>query len=380
MSLVVVLILRCAGLYSAPKTSVNSICIILYISTLVVVIIVAISTELQSLLDIHGLQQHVSSPTRRTPDPNSLLDLVISSSNNISSTPVSSVTVIPSHYISDHDLVTFSLSSKSQIKRTTTTYSFRKLANMDVQAFRDDLTDFELFTSPVDTADELAEQIDQVTSAILDKHCSLQTRTKLTPTKPDNRWLTPEALAAKRLRCRLERRWKKHQRESDRQAYRKACRSANRAITESRTKFYCERVQAAGKDCRSRWSAIKDILHLASPPDSSSVDYNQHICDSFATFFQNKIVNLKTSLTMKLAHSPPNSLFADKPHMSEPLSAITPPSADEVLKLIRSMPAKSSPMDSIPTSVIKLCPDIFATLITRLATISFRDGAFHSIY
>ena len=37
-------------------------------------------------------------------------------------------------------------------------------------------------------------------------------------------------------------------------------------------------------------------------------------------------------------------------------------------------------MDSIPTSVIKLCPDIFTTLITRLATISFRDGAFPSIY
>jgi len=44
------------------------------------------------------------------------------------------------------------------------------------------------------------------------------------------------------------------------------------------------------------------------------------------------------------------------------------------------MPAKSSPMDKIPTSIIKSCVDVFAPVITRLATLSFREGSFPSIY
>ena len=58
------------------------------------------------------------------------------------------------------------------------------------------------------------------------------------------------------------------------------------------------------------------------------------------------------------------------------LCNLQPPSVDEVSKLINSMPAKSSVIDSIPTSVVKLNADIFAKLIARLATLSFNEGSF----
>jgi hypothetical protein len=40
---------------------------------------------------------------------------------------------------------------------------------------------------------------------------------------------------------------------------------------------------------------------------------------------------------------------------------VQPPMVDEVLRAIRSMPAKSSPLDSIPTSVIKTFAEIFCS-------------------
>ena len=40
------------------------------------------------------------------------------------------------------------------------------------------------------------------------------------------------------------------------------------------------------------------------------------------------------------------------------------------------MPAKSSPMDTVPTSVIKTCAETFSTLIARLAVLSFKEGKF----
>src|SRR5664279_5096122 len=44
------------------------------------------------------------------------------------------------------------------------------------------------------------------------------------------------------------------------------------------------------------------------------------------------------------------------------------------------MPAKSSPLDRIPTSIIKSCVNVFAPLIARLAALSFKDGSFPSSY
>ena len=58
------------------------------------------------------------------------------------------------------------------------------------------------------------------------------------------------------------------------------------------------------------------------------------------------------------------------------LTVVQPQTVDEVLWAIRSMPAKSSPLDSIPTSVIKTCAETFAMLATRLITLSFAEDKF----
>jgi len=62
------------------------------------------------------------------------------------------------------------------------------------------------------------------------------------------------------------------------------------------------------------------------------------------------------------------------------LNHLPPPTVEEVTKLIDSMPAKSSPLDVIPTSLLKSCCDVFAPLITRLAELSFSEGTFPARY
>ena len=49
---------------------------------------------------------------------------------------------------------------------------------------------------------------------------------------------------------------------------------------------------------------------------------------------------------------------------------------DEVAKLIRSIPAKSSPLDFVPTSLLKACRYTFANVITRLANLSVEHATF----
>ena len=55
------------------------------------------------------------------------------------------------------------------------------------------------------------------------------------------------------------------------------------------------------------------------------------------------------------------------------LSTVTPA---EVYKLISGMIAKSSSVDSIPTSVIIACPTVFSKLVAHLANCSFTEGCF----
>ena len=162
-----------------------------------------IDAELLSLFDVHGLRQHVSTPTHQTPTTSNILDLVIAPTV---SDRIASVAVRPS-YFSDHELVTWSLTTSERPTRCSLSYSFRNLKVIDMTRFQYDVARSSLYTDPANTADKYAEQIDSVVSGILDSHCPLQKRTKLSPSLShrDNRWLSQEAILAKRERRRLAR-------------------------------------------------------------------------------------------------------------------------------------------------------------------------------
>ena len=62
------------------------------------------------------------------------------------------------------------------------------------------------------------------------------------------------------------------------------------------------------------------------------------------------------------------------------LTGFTAVTAADVERVILSIPAKSSPLDIVPTSLLKSCSDVFAVVIARLANLSFRDGRFPTCF
>ena len=84
-----------------------------------------------------------------------------------------------------------------------------------------------LFASP----DEFTNLMFKVSTDEFDKVASLK-RCARRPSKPFTKWLSDEAIAAKRECCRFERKWNSTRGESDRYYYRHTCRSANRLINE----------------------------------------------------------------------------------------------------------------------------------------------------
>jgi len=86
-----------------------------------------------------------------------------------------------------------------------------------------------------------------VLTALLDKHAPVRT-SRRRPPKKISRWLSDEVIGAKRLRRRLERRWRFSGSEADRINYRRACRDANRLINVSRKDHFRSRIEATGGD------------------------------------------------------------------------------------------------------------------------------------
>ena len=77
---------------------------------------------------------------------------------------------------------------------------------MDLTSFEASLRRSELFTSPADGTDEFADQLVRVVTDELDKVAPVRSGSRPSP-KTITKWLSAEAVSAKRERRRMERRW-----------------------------------------------------------------------------------------------------------------------------------------------------------------------------
>ena len=115
--------------------------------------------------------------------------------------------------------------------------SFRCVKDINTEEFQEAIVQSTLFCAPETTADGFAQQLVDVVTEALDKFAPLQTFRRR-PSKLISKWLSPEAVKAKRVRRKCERRWNATGSDLDRKSYRKACRSANALITASRREFF----------------------------------------------------------------------------------------------------------------------------------------------
>jgi len=126
-------------------------------------------------------------------------------------------------FISDHCLLSAVLAVR--LPKSAVKYSWRNIRNINVSSFDDDLRKSVIFVQPATNVDGYVDQLDSVLSKLLDKYAPVRSLhivvmcTHLT--KKINRWLSDEAVTAKRLRRRLEL-WRSTGSDSDRVKYRQA--------------------------------------------------------------------------------------------------------------------------------------------------------------
>ena len=280
----------------------------------------------------------------------------------------------PTRYpISDYHLTCTNLLNTKRYKSPQRTYHYRNIRSIELELFEQTILSSSLFSSLDSTVDGFANQMETELASILDKVTPLKTGHR-TDRQAKN-WLSPEAVDAKKQRRRLERRWKASNAEPDRLVYRAVCSSANKLIT---TSFAASNlINEASNNPKRIWTIIKSILHSSPPKEKLSPPISQSLANSLASFFHQKFASLKDSIALKRQGSP-TPFDLDLPHSGELFSDFTLVTPAKVSELLRPMSNKSSPLDYIPTSLLKSCADTFPILISHLANQSFTQATFPS--
>ena len=248
-----------------------------------------VSDRLEDVLISADLEQHVHEPTRE----HNLLDILATSDPDI----VSSIRIVDSRSVSDHQLVIASLdinSAKPEVIRQT----FQNLNNFNASEFESALQRSFLFTNPASTVEEFSSQLREVVTVELNKVCPLKTKT-FRPSNSTSRWISVEANEAKRNRRRLERIWLCTKNEADRLNYRASCRRANILINNSRKKHSSYTLDSCTNP-KQRWKTVNNLLHPNSTRNTSA-NTASITSTSFLNFFTSKIDNLKKSIISRIA-------------------------------------------------------------------------------
>ena len=149
-------------------------------------------------------------------------------------------------------------------------------------------------------------------------------------------------------------------------AYRESCRTANTLIMDSRKNFYAELISNAFDNTRSLWRTVNGILH-----PNVVVNIVGLSSEVLADYFISKV-----SKTIQTIRDKVNILHivrcSDPRYEGKQMDTLTLVPDNEVRKLISSLPNKTSPLDLMPTNVLKLGADILSPFIVPEA--SFGGG------
>ena len=116
--------------------------------------------------------------------------------------------------LTDHFVVTATLSS-AKLHPACISHEVRNIKAMDMKAFRTKLLASSVYTAPMTSTNDYAEQLRQCVVGVLDQLAPSKKMTKRCG-KPSNRWISSEAIAARCSRRQLERRYRRTKMEADR--------------------------------------------------------------------------------------------------------------------------------------------------------------------
>ena len=320
------------------------------------------SLNFLSVLENFDLKQHINFPTHNR---GHTLDLFITRQNSTYSFKNEFEYVC----FSDHLLVRTEIEIPSQPKIVSSFKTIRKLSNINLDNFKDDILSSALFSNSFPDIDSYVHQFQSSLVQILDKHAPLVSikinRKKSQP------FITKEIKAAKSKRSRLETIWRRTKSEYHKNAFKTQAKIVSKLITKSKQEYYRKIISQLHCKPKDLWSALNTLQNKNFMPKLPQYNTLKELTQTFSEFFKNKIENLCNKLPM-----PNEDAYCVPPVKPLVLSEFSCATPEEIFNIISTSSNSSCLLDAIPTKLLKSCADILVEPITNLINRALIEGSF----
>ncbi|KAL9975453.1 hypothetical protein ACROYT_G012614 [Oculina patagonica] len=318
------------------------------------------------ILQSYNLSQHVTEVTHIS---GHTLDLVITKSNDAFLGGVSTFDPV----ISDHSAVNINLLlQKPQFKKKTITY--RKLHSIDFNTFCNDITDSPQIMEPSSDLDGLVDQYDNVLRSLLDRHAPTKQRT--VTVRPSAPWYSTEIAQNKRIRRKLERKWRSTRLPSDRELYVHQCSVVNNLIDSAKSAYYTTIISEISGDQRTLFKTVNKLLQKQKEQQyPSSFSDSTSLANAFNNFFISKVDKIHNTLMERTVENDLNSpRTTDRPSCNTEIHNFQQVTLDQVKVFATKTSSKSCELDPVPASVLKACLPVILPTLTSIINMSLMTG------
>jgi Reverse transcriptase (RNA-dependent DNA polymerase)/Endonuclease-reverse transcriptase len=315
-----------------------------------------------SILDNSNLTQHVHFPTHRD---GHTLDLIITTRDSPLLPKITHSPISPS----DHFPVFTSLELSHTPPIPLQTHFFRSIKSINSNNFLRDILNSPLIVNPPSTLHDLVDCYNTTLSSLLDIHAPL--KSKLFRPKPPNPWFTRDLKRLKSARRKLQSKWRMSHSFEDLRILKSATNFYHAAIIKAKKLYNSSLISSHLSDPRRLWNSINKLLHRNIAPSLPSTIPVTSLPQSFADFFVNKILKLRSTFSSSSSYSEPHPSFTPPD-----FSTFQPATYEEVSSLISHSSDTYCDLDPIPTSLLKFCKSALIPTITNIINLSISSGIF----
>ena len=225
------------------------------------------------LLYSFDLVQHVKTATHTL---GHTLDLIISQRN--SEFRISNLRL--GELISDHFSIKLDLSTVINETQSKTVLS-RNIKSIDMEAFRQDLSQSDLISNPETELTDLVNQYNTCLKSLLDKHAPLTRRSIKAKRNP---WYTSDIHTLRTKKRMQQRRWKKSQLDSDLKHLKQIRDDLKTLISKTKIAYYRNRIQESSHNQGALFRTVKSLLHYQKDTpffDKPALTFGNELNDYF---------------------------------------------------------------------------------------------------
>jgi hypothetical protein len=302
-----------------------------------------------------GMRQFISGPTHKH---GHTLDLLITRDED----HIVQESGIHPPFYSDHHIITSTLKCDKPPPMKIT-ISSRQYGKMDRNRFRNMLKDH-CSNFPMDTQDPnaLVGRFETMSTSILDQVCPVTTRHRVI--KPRLPWYNDNIHKARRVRRRLERKWRKSRSEVDELVFRTQKDHVAKLITEAKIEYFSNKFSSGtSKDMYATINGLLNNTAKALPVRDSSSDSD--LANDFLSFFIQKVEKIRAYVNTRSnasTHTDPTSSTVSCSSVMPVFDSLT---SAEVETIIKGFSNKSCSLDTLPCWLIEDNIDIVLPVITN---------------